>query len=178
MLNRPATHHHQREILTGLGVAADLIYLDKRLTGINRARPGPALAAVRAGDTLVIPKLDRLARSVPDARDIGDTLRVLGRNMALLVLPWVLVWTLAPHHHLDATAVTILVSVTIPLAGLWLAWAAFRKASKSGPADSGAGSGIITAGPGSVVADRGGIAVGPGSVVADREGTAIGQIVY
>ena len=26
------------------------------------------------GDTLVVPKLDRLARSVTDARDIGDTL--------------------------------------------------------------------------------------------------------
>ena len=29
---------------------------------------------MRKGDTLVVPKLDRLARSVPDARDIGDTL--------------------------------------------------------------------------------------------------------
>jgi DNA invertase Pin-like site-specific DNA recombinase len=66
----------QREILTGLGVPTDRIYLDKGLTGTNRARPGldQALAAVRAGDTLVVPKLDRLARSVPDARDIGDTL--------------------------------------------------------------------------------------------------------
>jgi DNA invertase Pin-like site-specific DNA recombinase len=33
-----------------------------------------ALAAVRKGDTLVVPKLDRLARSVPDARAIGDDL--------------------------------------------------------------------------------------------------------
>jgi DNA invertase Pin-like site-specific DNA recombinase len=30
------------------------------------------LAAVRVGDTLVVPKLDRLALSVPDARAIGD----------------------------------------------------------------------------------------------------------
>lgn len=29
---------------------------------------------MRAGDTLVVPKLDRLARSVPDARAIGDDL--------------------------------------------------------------------------------------------------------
>jgi DNA invertase Pin-like site-specific DNA recombinase len=29
---------------------------------------------VRPGDTLVVPKLDRLARSVPDARQIGDSL--------------------------------------------------------------------------------------------------------
>jgi hypothetical protein len=54
---------------------------------------------------------------------------------ALLVLPWVLVWALAPHHHLGAPAVTVLVSVTIPLAGLWLTWAAFRNASKPGQSD-------------------------------------------
>jgi DNA invertase Pin-like site-specific DNA recombinase len=33
-----------------------------------------ALAACRAGDTLVVTKLVRLARSVPDARDIADEL--------------------------------------------------------------------------------------------------------
>ena len=66
----------QREILASLGVADERIYLDKGLTGTNRTRPGldQALAAVRAGDTLVVPKLDRLARSVPDARQIGDAL--------------------------------------------------------------------------------------------------------
>ena len=55
------------------------------LTGTNRARPGldQALAAVRAGDTLVVPKLDRLARSVPDARDIGDTLAARGVQLSL-----------------------------------------------------------------------------------------------
>ena len=75
----------QREILTGLGVPEDRIYLDKGLTGTNRARPGldQALAAVRAGDTLVVPKLDRLARSVPDARDIGDTLVNRGIRLSL-----------------------------------------------------------------------------------------------
>ena len=54
----------------------DRIYLDRAYSGSNRMRPGldQALAAVRPGDTLVVPKLDRLARSVPDARDIGDTL--------------------------------------------------------------------------------------------------------
>lgn len=46
------------------------------MSGRNRSRPGlqQALAAVREGDTLVVPKLDRLARSVPDARAIGDSL--------------------------------------------------------------------------------------------------------
>ncbi|AXC16252.1 Mobile element protein (plasmid) [Acidisarcina polymorpha] len=75
----------QREALTDLGVAADRIYVDHGLTGTNRARPGlnQALAAVRKGDTLVVPKLDRLARSVPDARSIADELADRGVTLAL-----------------------------------------------------------------------------------------------
>jgi DNA invertase Pin-like site-specific DNA recombinase len=75
----------QREILLGLGVAEDRIYLDHGLTGTNRERPGlrEALAAVRAGDTLIVPKLDRLARSVPDARDIGDSLAARDIKLSL-----------------------------------------------------------------------------------------------
>lgn len=42
-----------------------------------------ALAACRSGDTLVVPKLDRLARSVPDARDIGDSLATRGVRLSL-----------------------------------------------------------------------------------------------
>ncbi|MFI9550470.1 recombinase family protein [Nonomuraea endophytica] len=85
MLDRLARPHAPREILASLGGADDWIYLDKGLTGTNRARPGldQALAAVRAGDTLVVPKLDRLARSVPDARDIGDTLLARGMRLSL-----------------------------------------------------------------------------------------------
>lgn len=51
----------------------------------NRQRPGlaQALAAVREGDTLVVPKLDRLARSVPDARAIADELEKRGVKLAL-----------------------------------------------------------------------------------------------
>ena len=58
---------------------------DHGLTGTTRARPGldQALAAVREGDTLVVPKLDRLARSVPDARAIADRLRKRGVKLAL-----------------------------------------------------------------------------------------------
>ena len=60
----------QRQALLELGVVEDRIYTDHGLTGTTRTRPGldPALAAVRASDTLVVPKLDRPARSVPDAR--------------------------------------------------------------------------------------------------------------
>ena len=75
----------QRQALLGLGVAEDRIYTDHGLTGTTRARPGldQALAAVREGDTLVVPKLDRLARSVPDARAIVDRLRERGVKLAL-----------------------------------------------------------------------------------------------
>ena len=75
----------QRQALLELGVAEDRIYTDHGLTGTTRARPGldQALAAVRAGDTLVVPKLDRLARSVPDARAIADQLRERGVKLVL-----------------------------------------------------------------------------------------------
>ena len=40
-------------------------------------------ARLRAGDTLVVSKLDRLARSVPDARAIGDGLAGRGIKLSL-----------------------------------------------------------------------------------------------
>jgi DNA invertase Pin-like site-specific DNA recombinase len=83
----------QRDGLRALGVGNDRIYVDHGLTGTNRDRPDLrlALAACRAGDTLVVPKLDRLARSLPDARDILDELTRPGlgawvcRNLKALV---------------------------------------------------------------------------------------------
>lgn len=75
----------QREALVGLGVSSKRIYVDHGLTGSNRARPGlrQALAACRAGDTLVVTKLDRLARSLPDARDIVDELTARDVKLSL-----------------------------------------------------------------------------------------------
>ena len=66
----------QKKALLEMGVPKENIYMDKGLTGTNRDRPGldQALAAVREGDTFVVTKLDRLARSVPDARGIADQL--------------------------------------------------------------------------------------------------------
>ncbi|UOA29386.1 recombinase family protein [Pseudosulfitobacter sp. DSM 107133] len=75
----------QKQALEALGVAPDRVYTDHGLTGTNRARPGldQAIAAVREGDTLVVPKLDRLARSVPDARAIAHQFEVKGVKLAL-----------------------------------------------------------------------------------------------
>ena len=75
----------QSQALLELGVAEDRIYTDRGLTGTSRARPGldQALFAVRQADTLVVPKLDHLARSVPDARAIADQLQERGVKLAL-----------------------------------------------------------------------------------------------
>ena len=70
----------QHDALTPLGVDPKRIYVDHGLTGTNRARPGlrEALAACRSGDTLVVTKLDRLARSLTDARNIVEELTEAG----------------------------------------------------------------------------------------------------
>ena len=75
----------QRNRLRELGVPDALVYTDEGMSGTKRLRPGldQALAAVRHGDTLVVPKLDRLARSVPDAREIADSLAARGIKLRL-----------------------------------------------------------------------------------------------
>ena len=75
----------QRAALMELRVDPKRIYTDHGLTGTNRLRPGldQALAAVRGDDTLAVPKLERLARSVPDARHIADALVARGVTLAL-----------------------------------------------------------------------------------------------
>jgi DNA invertase Pin-like site-specific DNA recombinase len=57
----------QRDALAALGLEPDRVYVDHGLTGTNRNRPGlrEALAACRAGDTLVVTKIDRLAGLCP-----------------------------------------------------------------------------------------------------------------
>jgi DNA invertase Pin-like site-specific DNA recombinase len=75
----------QREALTAAGVAPGLLYVDEGLTGSTRARPAlrEAMAACRAGDTLMVTRLDRLARSVPDARDLIDELTQKGVRLRI-----------------------------------------------------------------------------------------------
>jgi DNA invertase Pin-like site-specific DNA recombinase len=75
----------QRDGLIWLGVPANRIYVDHGLTGTNRERPGlrEALAACRDGDTLVVTKLDRLARSLPDARTIAEELTARGVRLSV-----------------------------------------------------------------------------------------------
>jgi len=60
------------------------IALAQRLAAGGKARPViPPAGSEITGDTLVVPKLDRLARSVPDARSIADALVARGVKLAL-----------------------------------------------------------------------------------------------
>ncbi|MBT2535132.1 recombinase family protein [Arthrobacter sp. ISL-69] len=75
----------QQDALAAMGVEPDRIYVDHGLTGSNMNRPGlrEALAACRAGDTFVVVKLDRLARSVRDAHQIADELATRGVKLSI-----------------------------------------------------------------------------------------------
>jgi len=97
----------EREALAAAGVAADRIYLDVGLSGITRARPalGEAMAACWAGSMLVITGLDRLARSVPDARDIITNLAE--RHVTLVIGESVY----DPSEHLGAQLGAVLAVV-------------------------------------------------------------------
>lgn len=75
----------QRTALEAMGVPPGRVYVDQGMTGTNRDRPGlrQALAATRTGDTLVVTKLDRLARSIRDAHDIVDELTAAGVRLQI-----------------------------------------------------------------------------------------------
>ncbi|UXW87075.1 recombinase family protein [Microbacterium azadirachtae] len=75
----------QRQALVALGVELERVYVDHGLSGTNRDRPAlnQALAASRQGDIFIVTKLDRLARSVRDARDIVDTLTSRGVTLQI-----------------------------------------------------------------------------------------------
>lgn len=75
----------QTDALVALGVPAERVFSDKGMTGTRRDRPGlkSALASCRPGDTLVVTKLDRLARSLRDATDIAEELTKRGVRLNL-----------------------------------------------------------------------------------------------
>ena len=57
---------------------------------------------------------------------------------ALLLLPWVVVLVLVHrHHHLDSGAVGIAAAFCVGLPTLWVTWAGYRDARRSGTAVSG-----------------------------------------
>lgn len=75
----------QRQALISLNVEPDRIYVDHGLSGSNRQRPAlsQALEAAGRGDVFIVTKLDRLARSVRDARDLMDSLSDQGVTLQI-----------------------------------------------------------------------------------------------
>ncbi|RMD59542.1 recombinase family protein [Candidatus Parcubacteria bacterium] len=75
----------QRDALIEAGVDPDHIYED-RLSGAKSDRPGlqACMKALRAGDVLVVWRLDRLARSLKDLIRIADDLEARGIGLRSL----------------------------------------------------------------------------------------------
>lgn len=66
----------------------DEMHLDRASGRTRTARPGleKLLTSLRPGDTVVVPSLDRLARSVRDACDIVDEIEAAGATLQILDL--------------------------------------------------------------------------------------------
>lgn len=80
------TTDRQEAGLLAAGVRRDDLYVDRGVSGARASRPDfdRALAALEAGDTLVITTLDRLGRSTQNMLAFADELR--GRGAGLRVL--------------------------------------------------------------------------------------------
>lgn len=75
----------QRDALTAAGVAPSYIY-EEQVSGVKAHRPAleACLKALREGDTLVVWKLDRLGRSLPELIRIADDLAARGVELRSL----------------------------------------------------------------------------------------------
>jgi len=77
----------QREALKGAG--CQRVY-EEKVSGAGRPRPelGRLLDYLRAGDVVVVSRLDRLARSTRDLLDIAERLKEAGAGLRSLDEPW------------------------------------------------------------------------------------------
>jgi DNA invertase Pin-like site-specific DNA recombinase len=88
----------QLERLASAGVELEDIFKEKR-TGTDRGRPQPrqCLAYVRKGDTLLVTKIDRLARSTSDLYSIISQLQAKGVEFKVIDDPSI--DTSITYHH-------------------------------------------------------------------------------
>ena len=77
----------EADLLTA-GIRRDDLYVDHGVSGARASRPqfDRALAALEAGDTLVITTLDRLGRSTQNMLAFADHLRSRGAGLRVLNL--------------------------------------------------------------------------------------------
>ena len=76
----------QADALAREGVPANRVYSDKASGGPGVVRPGfaAAMKACRAGDTLVVWKLDRLGRSLVEVAGVLERLKKKGANLRVI----------------------------------------------------------------------------------------------
>lgn len=85
---RQQSTDRQEADLLAAGIRRDDLYVDRGVSGARASRPqfDLALAALEAGDTLVITTLDRLGRSTQNMLAFADELRSRGAGLRVLNL--------------------------------------------------------------------------------------------
>jgi DNA invertase Pin-like site-specific DNA recombinase len=107
----------QQADLLATGVRRDDLYIDHGVSGVRASRPefDRAIAALQAGDTLVITTLDRLGRSTANMLELADRLRGLGVSLKVLNLGGDAVDTATPIGSMLFTVMAALAQMELDI---------------------------------------------------------------
>ena len=107
----------QQADLLAAGVRRDDLYIDHGVSGARASRPefDRAIAALHAGDTLVITTLDRLGRSTANMLELADRLRDLGVSLKVLNLGGDAVDTATPVGSMLFTVMAALAQMELDI---------------------------------------------------------------
>jgi len=107
----------QQQDLLGAGVRRDDLYVDHGVSGAKASRPAldKALAALHAGDTLVIATLDRLGRSTQNMLELATQLKADGINLRVLNLGGGDVDTSTPMGQMTFTVMSALAEMELAI---------------------------------------------------------------
>ena len=107
----------QQADLRAAGVRRDDLYIDHGVSGARASRPefDRAIAALHAGDTLVITTLDRLGRSTANMLELADRLRGLGVSLKVLNLGGDAVDTATPIGSMLFTVMAALAQMELDI---------------------------------------------------------------
>jgi DNA invertase Pin-like site-specific DNA recombinase len=107
----------QQADLLAAGVRRDDLYIDHGVSGARASRPefDRAIAALHAGDTLVITTLDRLGRSTANMLELADRLRGLGVSLKVLNLGGDAVDTATPIGSMLFTVMAALAQMELDI---------------------------------------------------------------
>lgn len=107
----------QQQDLLGAGVRRDDLYFDHGVSGAKASRPAldKALAALQAGDTLVIATLDRLGRSTQNMLELATQLKADGVNLRVLNLAGGDVDTSTPMGQMTFTVMSALAEMELAI---------------------------------------------------------------